>query len=374
MMLVARSDNSVIGRWWWTVDRWTLAALLALILIGIVLIAAASPPVAERIGAEQFHFVRRHLLFLPLGLFVMLAVSLLEPRTIRRLAVAVFLAGLVLLVATLATGSEIKGARRWLSLFGFSLQVSEFVKPSFVVVAAWLFDEHRRDPRMCGNWICTALFLLTAGLLVAQPDLGMTGMVTLVWLVQFFIAGMPVWWLAVAVLCGAAGMVGAYATFDHVRLRVDRFFGADAEESYQVGRSLEAFMNGGLIGRGPGEGRVKNVLPDAHADFVFAVAGEEMGLVVCLIIVFLFAFVVLRGFSHLLGERNQFIMLSVAGLLTIFGLQALVNMASTLGMIPTKGMTLPFISYGGSSLLALAYGMGMVLALSRRRADAGDLR
>jgi cell division protein FtsW len=334
---------------------------------------AASPPVAERIGYDGLHFVRRHLAMLPLALGLMFAVSLQPPRTIRRIAVIGFAISLVLLALTFVIGVEIKGARRWINFPGLSLQPSEFVKPTFAVVAAWLFSEQKLRPRFPGNLICLALFLLVVAMLIKQPDIGMAAVVAAVWFAQFFTAGMRLYWVAGGALAGLGGVVGAYLYLPHVRLRVDHFLDPSTGDSYQVNRSIEAFANGGLWGRGPGEGTVKDVLPDAHADFVFAVAGEEFGVVVCLAIVALFAFIVLRGFSRMSQEGSLFVLLAATGLLVQFGLQAAINMASSLHLIPTKGMTLPFLSYGGSSMLALGLGMGMMLALTRRRLGGGEL-
>src|SRR5579863_6300657 len=210
-------------------------------------------------------------------------------------------------------------------------------------------------------------------MLIKQPDFGMAVVVAAVWFAQFVLAGLRLYWAAAGALAGLGGLAGAYVWLPHVTSRVNRFLDPAAGENYQVNRSLEAFANGGLWGRGPGEGLVKDHLPDAHADFVFAVAGEEFGLIVCLVIVGVFAFIVLRGFSRLLQEGNLFVLLAATGLLIQFGLQAVINMASTLHLIPTKGMTLPFLSYGGSSMLALALGMGMLLALTRRRLGGSEL-
>jgi cell division protein FtsW len=372
-MRFARIDQSQVARWWWTVDRWSLAALGMLIGFGVVMSLAASPPVAERIGFDGLHFVRRHLAMLPLALGLMFAVSLQPPRTIRRIAVIGFGISLVLLALTFVIGVEIKGARRWINFPGLSLQPSEFVKPTFAVVAAWLFAEQKLRPRFPGNLICIALFLLVVAMLIKQPDIGMAAVVAAVWFAQFFMAGMRLYWVAAGALAGLAGLVGAYMYLPHVRVRVDHFLDPSTGDSYQVNRSIEAFANGGLWGRGPGEGTVKDVLPDAHADFVFAVAGEEFGVVVCLAIVALFAFIVLRGFSRMSQEGSLFVLLAATGLLVQFGLQAAINMASSLHLIPTKGMTLPFLSYGGSSMLALGLGMGMMLALTRRRLGGGAL-
>jgi cell division protein FtsW len=366
-MRFARIDQSPVARWWWTVDRWSFAALSLLIGFGVVLSLAASPAVAERIGYDGLHFVRRHLALLPLAMSVMFVVSLQPPRTIRRIAVIGFIIAVVLLSLTFLIGTEIKGARRWINLPGLSVQPSEFVKPTFAVVGAWLFSEQKLRSGFPGNLISIVLFLIVAGMLIKQPDIGMAAVVAVVWFAQFYMAGLRLYWVLAGTLAGIAGLVGAYVYLPHVKVRIDHFLDPAAGDSYQVNRSIEAFANGGLWGRGPGEGQVKEVLPDAHADFVFAVAGEEFGLIVCLLVVALFAFIVLRGFSRLLQEGSLFVLLAATGLLIQFGLQAAINMASSLHLIPTKGMTLPFLSYGGSSLLALGLGMGMMLALTRRR-------
>jgi cell division protein FtsW len=366
-MSFARTDRSAVAQWWWTVDKWTLAALTMLIGFGALLIFAASPAVAERIGTDAMHFVRRQLTLLPLAVALMLFVSMLSPRTVRRIALIGFVISLALVAYTFIGGVEIKGARRWINLPGMSLQPSEFVKPCFAVVAAWMFAEQQQRPGFPGNAISIVLYLLTVGLLVKQPDLGMAVVVSAVWFTQFFLAGLRLYWVVMFMGAGAAGLAGAYLLLPHVTSRIDRFLDPASGDSYQVDRSIEAFMNGGLWGRGPGEGRVKEWLPDAHADFVFAVAGEEFGLIVCLVIVVLFAFIVLRGFSRVFQDGNQFVVLAATGLFVQFGLQAVINMASSLHLMPTKGMTLPFLSYGGSSLIALGLGMGMALALTRRR-------
>lgn len=375
-MAFSRADTSVLGRWWWTVDRWTLSALLALVAFGYVMMLAASPAVAERIGASSRHmFFVKQVAYLMMATALMVAVSLLSPRGVRRFALVGFVGALVLTAATLAVGVEIKGARRWLPIPGFSLQPSEFLKPFFAVVAAWLIAEGKMPgSRVWGASIAVGLFLVVAAILKGQPDIGMLLVVAAVFFAQFFVAGMNLLIVGAVGGLGVLGALGAYMIFPHVQSRVHRFLDPSSGDSYQVSVALEAFANGGLMGRGPGEGRVKNVLPDAHADFVFAVAAEEYGMVVCLVIIALFAFVVVRGLMRLLGESDLFVMLAGTGLLTQFGLQAFVNMGSTLHLIPTKGMTLPFVSYGGSSVLAIAIGMGMLLALTRRRtgARAGD--
>ena len=373
MINFARTDTSVLGRWWWTVDRWVLATLMILVGLGIVLIFAASPAVAERIGVDSFFFVRKQISYIAPAMIILLAVSVLSVRDVRRLAVLVFLLMVVCMVLTILMGTEIKGARRWISLAGFTLQPSEFIKPAFAVVSAWMLSSGRLDANFPGRTIAVLLYGLTLGLLLMQPDMGMAVLTSAIFGAQLFVAGIPMALVVFLAIGGFAGIVGAYFIFPHVASRIDRFLDPASGDSFQVTRGLEAFMNGGLFGRGPGEGTVKEILPDAHADFIFAVAGEELGLIACLFIVSLFAFIVLRGFTRMLQEGNLFILYAVTGLLTQFGLQAIIHMSSTLHLMPTKGMTLPLISYGGSSMLGIAFGMGMVLALTRRRAGLGEV-
>ncbi len=369
-MSLSRSDTSVLGRWWWTVDRWTLLAVGTLIGFGYVMMLAASPAVAERIHQSRDVFILKQVVFLALAGLIVVGVSLLSPRGIRRLALLGCLAALALTAATLVMGVEIKGARRWISIPGMTVQPSEFLKPCFAVVAAWLLSEGQRVRHFPGMLLAGAVFALIAVLLKSQPDMGMLAVVAAVFFTQLFIGGMNLMLVGVAAGGLVAAGAAAYTFFPHVRSRITRFMDPASGDSYQVTTALEAFGNGGLLGRGPGEGRVKDVLPDAHADFVFAVVGEEFGMVICLVVVALFGFIVLRGLLRLLAEQDLFIVLASCGLVTSFGLQAFVNMASSLHLIPTKGMTLPFVSYGGSSVLAVALGIGMLLALTRRRTRA----
>lgn len=367
MIVLARTDTSKLGRWWWTVDRWLLLAILLLFTVGIVLAMAASPAVANRIGLDSFYFVRRHVEMMPIAILIMITVSLASPREIRKTAALVFVLCIPLMALVLVAGAEIKGAQRWIAIGGFSLQPSEIIKPAFAVVSGALFAAQKQNRGVPGNLIATGLYGVVLGLLLLQPDLGMAFVVSAVWFAQFFVAGLPLMLVGTFAGAGFGGLVGAYFLFPHVQSRVDRFLDPSSGDSFQIERSLEAFMNGGLFGRGPGEGTVKAHLPDAHADFIFSVAGEEFGVIACIAIVGLFAFIVLRGFSRLMQDTNLFVVLASTGLLVQFGLQAVINMASSLHLMPTKGMTLPFLSYGGSSMLGLAFGMGMVLALTRKR-------
>ena len=375
MAMLSRADNSTLGRWWWTIDRWTLGAVGTLIGVGYIMMLAASPAVAERIGQSRDIFILKQVVFLALAGVVVVGVSLLSPREIRRLALAGCCVALLLTAFTMVSGVEIKGARRWISIPGMTLQPSEFLKPCFAVVAAWLISEGRRAARgnrtilgmSWGTPAAIGIFLVIAFLLKSQPDIGMLAVVTTVFFIQLYVAGLPIVLVGLGMLGLGGAATGAYLLFPHVQARVQKYLHPTLESAYQPTLALEAFGNGGLLGRGPGEGRVKNQLPDAHADFVYAVAGEEFGLIVCLLILGIFAFIVLRGILRLLHEQDLFVTLACTGLVAGFGLQAFVNMASSLALIPTKGMTLPFISYGGSSVIAVALGMGMLLALTRRR-------
>ncbi len=367
MTVFSRTDKSVLSQWWWTVDKLTLGLLLAIVVTGIVLNIAASPSVAERIGLPTYYFVQRHLVILPIALGLMISISMVPVREIQSLSFALFILSIFLILLTLFIGSEIKGATRWISLGGFSLQPSELVKPTFAVITAWCFARKLEKPGFPGNIVAISTLAVVLILLLLQPDLGMTLVIAAVFGAQFFLAGLPLMFVLVLLGLGVCTIMGAYMFLPHVQKRIDMFLDPNTAANYQVTKSINAFREGGLFGAGPGEGTVKSVIPDVHADFIFAVAGEEFGFFACLFIVVLFAMVVISGYLRLMRINNMFILLAVAGILTQFGIQALINMASTLNMMPTKGMTLPFISYGGSSLLALAVGMGIVLGLTRKR-------
>ncbi len=368
MSAIARSDRSLIGTWWWTLDRPTLTALAFLTLVGLTMAFAASPPVAERLGYDQLYFVRKFLLFLGPAWALLLATSMARPREVLALGWLLMALTLPLVAATLVFGAEIKGARRWLDLAGVSLQPSEFAKPAVAVVAGWLLA---RSPQLKGLPQAALPVLLLMALLVLQPDLGTAAVVLAAFAVQLFVAGLGWGWIGLLAAGGGLGLGAAYFTFDHVRRRIDAFLDP-AAEPYQVEAALAAITSGGLFGKGPGAGEVKYYLPEAHADFVFATMAEEFGILFCLAVLAIFAFVVLRSLSRLLEARDRFVLFAGTGLLAQFGLQAVVNMGVNLNLLPTKGMTLPFVSYGGSSLLALSLGVGMLLALTRRDARLED--
>ncbi len=366
--MVSRAERGPVAEWWWTIDRWFFGAFLLLMGLGIVLSFAASPSVAERIGLSEFHFVTRQIAFMLPAVAVMIAVSFLTPRHVRRLAIVLLAVTLIMMVATLFIGLEAKGSRRWISLAGFSLQPSEFLKPAFVIICAWLFAEHAREPDIPGNLFALLLLGLVVVLLVAQPDLGQTMLVLATWGAMFFMAGLPWFWIILLGVVGATGAVLAYTTFPHVARRINGFLTGEGD-TYQVDMGREAIIGGGWLGKGPGEGTVKRILPDSHTDFVFAVAAEEFGIILCILIVLIFTFVVIRGLRIAMAEKDDFSRLAISGLVILLGFQSIINMGVNLQLLPAKGMTLPFISYGGSSLVATAIGMGMVLALTRRRPE-----
>lgn len=366
-MRLDRTNNSVIGRWWWTVDRYCFFSLLLLAASGAVLVTAASPPVASRLGYDEFHFVHMHILFLLLGIAVMVGVSMMGTRTIRRIAVLGFLGMLAVLALLPVLGVENKGAVRWMRVAGMSLQPSEIIKPCFAVTVAWVFAEGRRLQGFPAYRIALALYGILALLLIIQPDFGMVVTVSGMFAAQMFLAGLPLLWIVIMALAAIAGVFGAYFALPHVAKRIDSFFNPELSDNYQVGKSLEAFASGGLLGRGPGEGVVKWRIPDSHTDFIFAVSAEEFGALLTLLIVMLYGFVLLRGFMRIWRESDLFVLLATAGILVQFGTQAVINMGVAVNLLPAKGMTLPFLSYGGSSMLGIALGMGMVLGLTRKR-------
>ena len=371
--MVSRAEPSLSGRWWWSIDRIILSALVALMVSGVVLLMAGGPPVAERLGLSTFHFVNRQAAYLVVALTIFVSVSFLTPRQVRRAALLLFTVSLAMVVATLYLGIEVKGARRWLTLGPLgSVQPSEFLKPAFVVLAAWAFAEGTRRPDLPGTILAFLLLPATIAPLVLQPDFGQTMLVTLVWAGLFFVAGLHWFWVLGLGGAGAIGILTAYQLVPHVRARIERFMDKGSGDTFQVDTALESFAQGGWLGKGPGEGTVKRILPDAHTDFIFAVTAEEFGIVVCILLVMLFALIVLRALSVAQKAEDPFIRLAVTGLALLFGIQAAINMMVNLHMMPAKGMTLPFISYGGSSLISLAIGTGFLLALTRKRPRAVD--
>ncbi|WP_455478985.1 FtsW/RodA/SpoVE family cell cycle protein [Bartonella sp. B23] len=368
--MVTRADRDPIANWWWTIDRSIFAACLILMGIGIMLSFAASPTIAKKIGiADSFYFVRWHIIFSIPAFFAMVTISFFSIRNIRRLCALLLIATLVLMVATLFVGPELKGARRWILLFGFSVQASEFMKPAFVVMSAWLFSERMRRRGILGYALAIILYAICCVLLVLQPDIGQTLLISATWGGLFFIAGVPLTILFLFLILGIVGIVFAYFSLHHVRERINGFLTGEGN-TFQVDVGREAILNGGWFGQGPGEGTVKRIIPDSHTDFVFSVAAEEYGIILCFLIMMLFGFIVMRSLYIAMNTRDSFIRLGIAGIAMMIGFQSAINMAVNLHLIPPKGMTLPFISYGGSSMVAIALSMGILLSLTRRWPEA----
>ncbi|CCF19872.1 essential cell division protein (stabilizes FtsZ ring) [Pseudorhizobium banfieldiae] len=366
--MVSRADRGPLADWFWTIDRYFLAAFILLMGIGFMLSFAASPPVAERLGLDSFHFVERHAVFIVPSLMVMIGLSFMTPRQVRRAAIILLAVSLLMMVMALFFGVEVKGSRRWVSIGSFSIQPSEFMKPAFVVVCAWLFAEHARQPEIPGNLFAIILFGIVAALLVAQPDLGQTILTAVVWGGMFFMAGMPWLWIMVLGAVGIVGFASAYYMLPHVTGRIDRFLTGEGD-TFQVDTARDAIVRGDWFGQGPGEGIVKRIIPDSHTDFIFSVAAEEFGILFCMLLVLIFAFIVLRGLGHSFKERNDFARFAVAGLVLQIGIQSMINIGVNLELLPAKGMTLPLISYGGSSMIAICVTAGFILALTRHRPE-----
>jgi len=377
-MRFSRTDRSLLAQWWTSIDHQLLGFIFALLAAGLLLSLAASPAIAIRRGFATYHFVTRQLVFDIAAAAVLIAVSFQSPASIRRLAWACLLIGIAGLVAVLVFGRDINGAKRWLSIFGQTFQPSELLKPGFIVISAWLFAETKRRPDMPALAVVMALAALVAGLLIAEPDIGQTLLILTVWSGLYVISGQPLIGTLVLAVLSVLFAGGAYVMFPHVQARVDQYwahaFSGVSGDHSQVDRSLQAFAEGGFFGRGPGEGTVKIVLPDAHTDFIFAVVAEEYGIVACLVVVALFAAIAFKALARAAREADSANRLAIFGLVMVFTLQAIINISVNIGLMPAKGMTLPFISAGGSSTLAVALTLGMLLALTRRRSDLSNLK
>ncbi|MEL6362880.1 MAG: putative peptidoglycan glycosyltransferase FtsW [Pseudomonadota bacterium] len=364
----SRLDQTAFARWWWSVDQTTLVILWTLVAVGFLLLLAAGPAAAARLNiGNSFYFPIRQALFILPALTVLFGVSLLTPLQTRRLGVLTFAASLFLMVVVLIAAPEINGAKRWLPFGVASLQPSELLKPGFVIVAAWMLAEGKRNPSFPGAMIAMALFAVCAALLIMQPDFGQAALLTAVWMVMFFIAGWSIWWLAGLFASACAMIAGGYLYSPHLAQRINGFLNPSVGDNYQVDKSVEAIGAGGLTGAADRSASIRHSLPDAHTDFIFAVGIEQHGVVMGLAIMALFAAFVVRAFLRAVELKSVFTQCAVCGLAAMIGLQAFINIGVSMRALPAKGMTLPFISYGGSSLLATGLAVGMILALTRRR-------
>ncbi|MDP2781654.1 MULTISPECIES: FtsW/RodA/SpoVE family cell cycle protein [Devosia] len=364
--MFSRAEKTPLAEWWWSIDRELLGALVLLMTCGMVLSFAASPPVAERIGLSEWHFVLRHAMFCIVALPVMLVTSLLNHRQARLAVLVTLVVSVVLMWATLRFGTEVKGARRWISFAGQSVQPSEFVKPAFAVLSAWLFSESMIHRNVPGKILATAMMLIIVVGLLLQPDIGQTALVLGTWAVLLFLSGIS--WFIIFGLAGVAGalLFGAYLFFPHFSRRIDTFLNPDGGgNTYQIDRALQSLLEGGWFGRGPGESQAKKLIPDAHSDYVFSAAAGEFGILFCLVLVALIAFIVIRAMLGAQRQSSLFARLAASTLAIQFAMQSGINLAVNLNLIPPKGMTLPFVSYGGTSMIAVAFGMGLMLAFTR---------
>lgn len=367
----SRNDRSRLGLWWWTTDRWMLGAIGALIALGVILSFAASPAAAQRMHlGDPFHFALRQCVFASAAAAILIGVSMLDSRGVRRAAFFIYLAAIAIMIVLPFIGHNAKGATRWLEIGGFTLQPSEFMKPALVILVAWMFAEGQKGEGVPGVSIAFGLYLVSVALLLIQPDVGQTVLITVAFGAAFWMAGVPMSWVMLLLAVAVAGLSSTYFLFPHVASRIDRFLSPDSADTHQVDRAAEAIAAGGFFGRGPGEGVMKRSVPDLHTDFIYSVAAEEYGLVFSLLLISLFAFIVVRGLYRAMKLNDPFEQVAAAGLFVLVGQQAFINVAVNLNLIPTKGMTLPFISYGGSSMLASGLTLGMALALIRRRPGA----
>ena len=367
----ARTDRSRLGLWWWTTDRLLLGLLVGLIAVGVALSFGSSPAAAARTGFhDPFHFAVRQCLFGALGLAILVASSVLSSRGVRRVAFFTYLAAIGIMLVLPVIGHSAKGAERWLQIGGFSLQPSEFMKPALIILASWMFAEARKGQGVPGVSIAFGLYGLAVVLLLLQPDVGQTVLITVAFGACFFMAGVPMRWIAILGGVALSGFIAIYFAFGHVAARFHKFLSPEKADTHQVDKAAEAIAAGGLLGRGPGEGVMKRHVPDLHTDFIYSVAAEEYGYVFSALLITVFLAVVARGLYKAMKLSDPFEQVAASGLFVLLGQQTLINVCVNLNLIPTKGMTLPFISYGGSSMLAMGLTMGLALALVRRRPGA----
>jgi cell division protein FtsW len=375
--LFDRRYLNLFKKWWLDIDKINFFLIIGIMAFGLIMIASSSPAIAKRIEVDKFFFLKKQLIFAVVALVMLVAISFLDQEKIKLLALAGLAGSILLLLLVLVHGVEIKGAKRWVSVLGFTLQPSEFAKTFFVVVNAFLLQRFTAESWKIKYGSSAGLFLVIVCFLLLQPDLGMTLTFAVLWVVQLFVYGLP-WALIIALgILAAVGGFGAYLVFPHVEDRINKFLDS-GEKNYQVERSLDAFVNGSFFGTGPGNGVVKKFIPDAHTDFIFAVVGEEFGVLSCIILLVIFVYLITRIVKRALEEEDLFIYLSLCGLMMQFSMQVMVNIGVSMRLLPTKGMTLPFISYGGSSMIAMSICFGLILAFTKKKyhrdVDYGNMK
>lgn len=365
-MRSSRSYKNPISRWWWSLDHTLFGLIVGLMVIGAFIVTTSSGAVASEYDVGAFYFARKQWIFLCLAFFLMLLTSALSLRNIKILGSIIFFTALIGIFITIFMRVDVKGASRWIQLFGFKIQPTEFIKIGLIIITATLLTFSKKKEQQKRFFISLFLIGVLEIAVISQPDFGMFGLLGLIWGMQIFMAGVPMVWVVSLITLGMSCAVGAYAVLPHVRSRLSRFLDPDSGDSYQIDRAMEALLAGSWQGLGAGEGIIKQHLPDAHTDFVFAVIGEEFGLIGCFAILMLYGAIIFRGFMQIIDKRDKFIFLAGSGIIILFALQVLINIAVVLQLMPTTGMTLPFISYGGSSTTTMGMTMGILLALTRK--------
>lgn len=369
-MSIFKNSLDTFYIWWRSVDRTLLVALGILIILGLVLLMAASPPIAERLNRDNFFFVKRQVFYLLISCGVIVFISSRSKEICIIMCLVGYIFTILALIYVLAFGMQLNGARSWISLGFFALQPSEFLKPFLAVVSAWILTNKKLNYFKSLS-LSFVLFAVPVILVLSQPDFGMSVVITAIWLIQVFLSKVSIYWIVLAFVLLILMLAFGYVFLPHVASRIDRFIDPTSGDNEQNIRSLEAFISGGFFGKGPGGGIIKNHLPDSHTDFIFAVAAEELGILFCMLLVILFCFIIIRVFQRLSKFESPFLVIAIVGLVSQFALQAIVNTSVCLGIIPNTGMTLPFISYGGSSTLSLAISFGLILALNKVKYERG---
>jgi len=355
-----------LKKWWIDIDKINFLLVLGILLFGLMMTASSSPWIAKKINVDKFFFLKKQLIFAGVAVFLLIVISFLDQEKIKIFSLLGLLGAIALLMMVLIFGSEAKGAKRWITIGGFTLQPSEFAKTFFIICNAFILQRLHLEKWHVKYGISLGLYFLIVCLLILQPDFGMTITFTVLWVAQLFLYDLPLPFIYFLGFVAFIGAIGAYVVLPHVADRINKFLDS-GEKNYQAERSIDAFVNGGFFGEGPGNGMVKKFIPDAHTDFIFAVVGEEYGIFSCAVIVLVFAYLITRIVKRALDEEDMFIYLALCGLMVQFTMQVIVNIGVSLKLLPTKGMTLPFISYGGSSMIAMSICFGLILAFTKRK-------
>ena len=348
--------SKIISKWWDEINKVNFLIIIAIVTIGVILSFSIN---------RDFSFFNKHLLYSTLAIILMIIISTMDIKTLRRLSLLGLIIFTIMLISILLLDYEIKGSKRWLKVVGISIQPSEFIKPFFLILSAWFLSKGIEGRKIYLNILFFSFFII-AGLIILEPDFGMTFLFAASFFCQLFIAGLSIFLVAIAFLMLILLSVTSYYVFDHVQKRINAFFDPSAD-TYQLDLSLKAFKSGGLFGKGPAHGILKEKIPDANTDFILAVVGEELGFIFCSLIVLLIFLLIIRFLLQLLNYKDPYVIIAIVGLISSYGLQSLINIFSALGIIPTKGMTLPFISYGGSSMISSAILFGFLLSLTKQK-------